>query len=275
MKEYQLLVEIIFKMVNGEEMHLIISQNIAISGASGKMGKAIIIASSERNDFIISAGSVSSHNKLLGLDLGELCGIRNLGKSLSSSLDTLFQDADVIIDFSSIENSLKVLEHASKKSIPVLIGTTGFNDKQFNQIKKFAEKIPVLYAPNTSMGISMLKNMIYSSYSFFSHFQLVSLEETHHIEKKDSPSGTAKYLAKNINLGLKENIKDSDIKSNRSGDIKGEHEIIFKNNNEEIKILHTVKDRSVFAEGAIDGAKWLSRQESGAYDMSDVYLFSS
>ena len=249
--------------------------NIFISGASGKMGKALVRILSDSTECKVAGGTASKKNKSVGLDLGKVAGINPLGIYLVSNFSTL-NDANIIIDFSSEHWAMKALEAASNKDIPILLGTTGFNDKQLKEVKRIAKSIPVLLAPNTSLGVNLIKKIIISLGLELQNYQ-IEIEEIHHKDKLDSPSGTAKDLATTINFALDQTrVKYEDIKSKRVGDITGEHKIFLKDRYEEIEVIHKVTDRLVFARGAIKASRWLMDQEAGLYLMSDVYTsFSS
>ena len=135
--------------------------NIFISGASGKMGKALVRILSDSTECKVAGGTASKKNKSVGLDLGKVAGINPLGVYLVSNFSTL-NDANVIIDFSSEHWAMKALEAAFNKDIPILLGTTGFNDKQLKEVKRIAKSIPVLLAPNTSLGVNLIKKIIIS-----------------------------------------------------------------------------------------------------------------
>ena len=248
--------------------------NIFISGASGKMGISLIRAFSSHDDTRLIGGCSSQTNSSLGQDLGKLADTDLLGVLLSSNVEEA-EKADLIVDFSSIQNSLQVLEYASEKSIPVLVGTTGFGITDLSKITNFSKNIPILLAPNTSLGINLIKKVITFLGKELQNYD-INIKEKHHASKKDNPSGTAKDIANTVNQILgKDKISYIDIDSKRQGDIKGEHKLTFKEDYEEIQIIHKVTDRSVFAKGAVEAAIWLSKKEIGLYEMSDVFTFSS
>ena len=164
---------------------------------------------------------------------------------------------------------MSVLEDARSRKIPIIIGTTGFNESQLKEINKISLEIPVLLAPNTSSGIAVLKTIITNSRALFSEDSIIEIEETHHEEKKDSPSGTA--------LDLKETIlshfpnSEITVESFREGTNPGEHTIRVKLANESIELTHKAEDRSIFASGALIGARWLLSKPKGLYRMHDIY----
>ena len=218
---------------------------LIISGATGRMGLSLISCMKDFKDFefIYSA----------------------------SSKDTEIPHGSIIIDFSEPDFSIEVLKKAVERGTPMLIGTTGFNDQHILKIKDSSNHIPILFASNTSLGIYSLKRMVKEILPFISESTIISIEETHHKNKKDAPSGTALDLERFLNkkLGLSKKIN---IKSVRKEDLSGSHSLTFKNSNEEIQITHKSLDRKIYSEGAFIAARWLIDQKPGLYEISDIYL---
>mgnify|MGYP001166521105 FL=1 len=218
---------------------------LIISGATGKMGLSLKECLNEFLDFELVYSA--------------------------SSKELEIPNASMIIDFSESSFSIEILKQAVEKRIPMLIGTTGFNNEQKEEIESSSNYIPILLAPNTSLGIYSLKRMIKELLPFISETTIISIEETHHKNKKDSPSGTALDLENFIQeeFSLTNNIS---IKSNRIEDLSGSHSLSFINNNEEIQISHKSLNRKVYSEGAFIAARWLLGQGPGLYEISDIYL---
>ena len=151
----------------------------------------------------------------------------------------------------------------------MLIGTTGFNEDELDEINKISKEIPLLLAPNTSMGIALLKKILDYSKEVLNVASLIEIHEQHHKEKKDSPSGTAI----NIKDQLKDILSNKDIyiESSRVGNSPGAHTIKLSFEEETIEISHKAKDRSIFAKGAIIAGKWLKDKPPGLYTMQDIY----
>ena len=178
-------------------------------------------------------------------------------------------DIDLIIDFSRPQNSIEVLRFACKENIPTVLGTTGFNQTELNEINEITKEIPLLIAPNTSMGMAMFKKVIHYSKDVLKIASSIEIHEKHHKKKKDSPSGTA--------INLKEQLKEIlsteeiEILSFREGDSPGEHSLKLFFEDETLEISHKVLDRSIFAKGAIIAGKWLKNKPPGPYTMQDIY----
>ena len=242
---------------------------VAISGSTGRMGKALIKAIGQNEDFELVGGVAGQENKNIGKDLGEIAEVEKIGVPLSSNLYDL-SEIGVLIDFSEAKFSLKAVEYSKNLHIPLVLGTTGYEDEDLNIIREASQFIPLLKASNTSLGIAFLKKIIDLTSDSFSYFDNLEILETHHQDKKDSPSGTALDLAN----FLSERIKGKDsiaIESQRTGDTAGEHKIILSKEAERIELTHKALDRSIYAKGALAGAKWLNSKPNGLYSMSDIY----
>ena len=254
--------------------HFLIVNNkmlkVAISGSTGRMGKALIKAIGQNEDFELVGGVAGQENKNIGKDLGEIAEVEKIGIPLSSNLYDLSEEIEVLIDFSEAKFSLKAVEYSKNLHIPLVLATTGYEDEDLNIIRKASQFIPLLQASNTSLGIAFLKKIIDLTSDSFSYFDNLEILETHHQDKKDSPSGTALDLAN----FLSERIKGKDsipIESQRTGDTAGEHKIILSKEAERIELTHKALDRSIYAKGALAGAKWLNSKPNGLYSMSDIY----
>ena len=243
-------------------------KNLFISGITGKVGKLLSSYALESNHFKLVGGSCSPDNNFFEKDVGTLLEIDETGIQISERMP---EDlcVDIIIDFSSPKNSMKILKLAKIKEIPILIGTTGFSEGDFKEIEIASTQIPVLFAPNTSSGIAILKNILSKSKNLFSEDNQFSISETHHMEKKDSPSGTALDLQRTI-ISFYPEAK-VDVESYREGDNPGEHKVSITLDNEIIEFIHRAEDRSIFALGALKGAVWLTERSAGLYSMSDIY----
>ncbi len=228
---------------------------LIISGSTGKMGLSLKDTLENKKD----------HKFFKTLEIVPFESISN----------PEIYDSSVIIDFSEASFSIEVLEKAVAKKIPMVIGTTGFNEEQHETIKGASKQIPLVLTPNTSLGITTLKNMIYSALNlgFYNNSTKVKIVEKHHKDKKDLPSGTSKDIVKFIK---NQTSKDESIpiESIREEDISGEHSVSFINNNEKLTISHKALDRSIYSDGALLAAIWLDskRDLPDLYQMSDIYL---
>ena len=236
--------------------------HIGICGALGRMGKEI--------EFYLK----DDKEALLGFAFDK-----------GANLSELFAKSSVIIDFSAPNATKALLEFARTSPKPLVIGTTGLNEKILELMQNASVAMPVFYATNMSLGVAVLNHLAKQAATLLKGFD-IEIVEMHHRYKKDAPSGTAMTLAQNVasarNLDLKKlrvsgrdgiiGERKSDeiaVMSLRGGDIVGKHTIGFYENGEFLELSHTATSRTTFAKGAITIAKWLYSQEAGYYTMSD------
>lgn len=175
-------------------------------------------------------------------------------------------ESEVVIDFTNSATFSKNLDLSLKNKKPFVSGTTGLSDQQFAELQKASATIPVLWASNMSLGVCVLNQMLeqlknISDYEFF-------IEETHHIKKKDSPSGTALTLKKNLEAAIAKPV--SDVFALRGGGVFGQHRVIALGPEETLTIQHDALNRTVFARGALKCAKWILDKKQGHFAISDV-----
>lgn len=186
-----------------------------------------------------------------------LCGLIDE----DSDLEIVEEDCDLVIDFSSEEGTKAAL--AKKK--PLVCGTTGLSEETFAQMEELAKEVPVLYSPNFSLGIALCSLMLEQVGEKWRDCVSIEIEETHHTQKKDSPSGTALKLAKLLNLDPKKII------ANRIDDVVGIHQINCLFDAETVTLRHEALSREAFARGAIRAAKFLLTQPARIYGIRDLF----
>ena len=214
---------------------------VFINGLSGKMGSSIADIATQQNDINLI------HDK----------NIKN---------------ADVLIDFSRPSSTLNILEDCLDNNIPMVIGTTGFNQAELRAIKEASKKIPILLAFNMSKGIFIIKKSIQDFLEANNNKLNCTIEEVHHTEKVDSPSGTALELKKVIEIAdIANNILSLKIESKRVEDVFGIHKVIFSSDSDYIEFKHEALSRKVFAEGAIEISKLISSKSPKMYDLEDFF----
>lgn len=228
--------------------------NVAVLGANGKMGQEICSFLKETKFTDNSLGIVRN-----GIAEG-------FKKSATKLNDKDFSKIDVIIDFSSLEAMSENLQFAEKNNIPIMSGITGIRSSEEKNLVKAAKKIPVLWAPNTSLGVATLMKAI-ESLEMIKNFDF-QIEEFHHNKKKDRPSGTAIFLQKKLEKSVGK--KCPEPVGIRGGGIFGVHKIYAMSDNEVIMFEHSALNRKLFAEGAVQAAIWLSKQNKGLYQMQDI-----
>ena len=253
--------------------------NLAISGCLGRMGQQLIKSSKNNKNFKLAA---LTENKAISK---KIAGIK-----LDINTEEAFKKTDVIIDFTVPNCTLDILKIASKLKKRVVIGTTGFTQKEETLIKKFSKNIPILKAGNMSLGINLLMYLTEIASKSLNDEYLSKVFEVHHKHKKDYPSGTALMLGKGIAEGKNKNLynligkkflnkksfpygKKINFNSIRKGEIIGEHEVTFSSGKEIIKLNHEAFDRALYSDGALTAAKWLISKQPGLYSMRDLLNF--
>lgn len=260
---------------------------LIVSGAAGRMGTRIISLAKESEDFRLVGALERKNHEKIGLDVGEVIGLGNLGVALSAELDGISEKADVLIDFSNPRNSVELSAAAADIGLAMVIGTTGFSREESKTIVSRTEKIPCVMAPNMSVGINLLLKVLSDIASVLGDDYDVEVIEAHHRHKKDAPSGTAMRMAGVLAGALGRNLdetavyerkgiigertgKEIGMQTIRAGDIVGEHTVLFGGIGERIEITHKASNRDTFAGGALKAARWIINRQPGCYDMQDV-----
>lgn len=230
---------------------------IGLLGANGKMGIAI---QSVFKDFknLIPFVAISSKPTLI---------FKHQFSNLSDVDQKMLSQVDVWIDFSNPELLINFLNFNKKKSLRLISGTTGLSKKDFSKLKLFSKKSAVFWSSNMSPGLWAFRQSL-KSLSLISNFN-VEIEETHHIHKRDNPSGTALTLQKDIESILKRKIKTP--VGHRKEEVFGIHQITAESTSEIIKFEHIALNRTVFAQGALKAASFLVKKKRGFYSMEDLY----
>ncbi|KAG6559674.1 4-hydroxy-tetrahydrodipicolinate reductase [Candidatus Rhabdochlamydia oedothoracis] len=240
---------------------------LSLLGATGKMGKSILALAANQPNYKVVMGTSRKYLKRPTPQK-----ITNVDINMTSSAKLAIHASDIAIDVSSKYTILHHLKYAKQFSKPLVIGTTGHSIETQKKIEDTAQYIPIFYTPNFSPGISLLLQLVECiKTSRFSKNCCIDIVETHHMHKKDLPSGTAIALAKATG---KEIAEDATTKSNssqvrihaiRSGEVIGEHQVIFEYGNEQIKLIHQAHSRDVFAQGALAAAAFLIDKKPGLY----------
>lgn len=250
--------------------------NISITGAKGKMGEILIKKIMKDKRFCLSG--------LTDLDATKkIEGILIQKNSLNA-----FKKTDVIIDFSRPKSTIQVLKLAKILKKKIVIGTTGFNKIQENQIKKFSKKICIFKSGNMSLGINLLEYVTKILSKNFPNNYQIAISDNHHKKKIDYPSGTAFMLANAVAKGKGKNLnklkgkfyfnKKGDLQINkinffitRKGKTVGKHSVIYDNKMENIELKHTAFSRELFADGALNAAIWINKKNKGLFNMQDMF----
>lgn len=226
---------------------------IVVSGALGRMGKRII-ALAEKDPELVIAGRLEKEP--------------HPEEGIVGNLNSVKADYACIIEFTTPEATLRHVEEARRLKRAMVIGTTGLSEKELDSMRKASKDIPIVFSPNMSVGVNVLFNLIGKAAVLLGKKYKVRIKETHHIHKKDRPSGTAK-LMRDI---VKQSLGEADIptESVREGEIVGDHDIIFESEVDTLKISHSARTRDIFALGALKAAKFIATKKTGLFSMKDV-----
>jgi 4-hydroxy-tetrahydrodipicolinate reductase len=260
---------------------------VAILGVTGRMGRALVAAVDEAKGVVLSGASASPNSKWIGKDVGEASASRVRGLAVSSTAATAIGAAQVAIDFTSPEATGANLTACIAANCPLVLGTTGHDERAREQIAQAARRIAVVTAPNMSLGVNLLLKLVELTAGTLDESYDIEVLEAHHRNKKDAPSGTALALggvaagargvaleevAEHARHGVAATRRKGAIGFSvfRGGDVVGDHTVTFAGIGERIELTHRASDRMAFARGAVKAAQWVVRREPGLYSMQDV-----
>ncbi len=247
---------------------------VAVNGATGRTGSAVVEAAVEREDVDPVVGFAS--------EAGEVAGVPVVGPD--GRADALAEhDLDAVIDFSLPEASLALIEDLTTagSDAALVVATTGFDEEGLAALEVAADDRPVLKAANFSRGVQALLRAVDEAVAALPGYDL-ELVETHHDGKVDAPSGTAGAILETIRerrdvepvYGREGHAPREDdevgVFARRAGDVRGEHELLLADNDEALTLTHRAEDRGVFAAGALDAATWLDGRDPGRYEFDAV-----
>lgn len=255
---------------------------ICMAGACGRMGRRILDMAADAEDIEVGGAFDLPENAGAGIQLGSGAKVAVAGSAAEG-----LAEADVLIDFTLAEACVANVKTAAEQGIPAVVGTTGLTATQVAELKTFAGQVPIVYAPNMSVGVNLLFKLTREVAATLGLDYNVEIVEAHHNQKKDSPSGTAVRLGECAADGLglsydkhavhgrqglagarpKEQIGMHAV---RGGDIVGEHTVSFISQGERVELVHKAHSRDNFARGALVAARFAVKAEPGLYDMQDV-----
>ena len=220
---------------------------IAVSGCNGRMGSGI--------------------KKLVESDPGlKLAGAFDAGDDPYGPI----RGCDVLIEFTTPDATVKNVAVAKELRKPVVIGTTGLDKDKIDFIKEASRSVAIVFAPNMSVGVNLLFKLTQKASSVLDSAYNVSISETHHIHKKDAPSGTAKRLRELVAGARGMSLDNVKVESHRIGEVVGDHAVVFDGAEETVELRHHAKSREVFMRGAVLAAQFVAGRKAGLYGMDDV-----
>lgn len=260
---------------------------IAISGAGGRMGRALIQAVAAAEGATLAAALERPDSSLIGSDAGELAGVGALGVKISGDLAAVADAFDVLIDFTVPAATAANIEACRKAGKKIVIGTTGLSEEQKAALQQAAGDIALVYSGNYSIGVNVTLRLLELAAQTFGDTVDVEIIEAHHRHKIDAPSGTALMMGEAVAGALDRDLKEVAVyeryghtgardrktigfQTIRGGDIVGDHNVMFIGEGERVEIRHVATSRMNFANGAVRAALWLDGKVAGRYDMRDV-----
>lgn len=263
------------------------SLKIAVTGASGRMGKAVIRAIAGSKGVKLHAALARAGGKEIGKDAGALAGIEPLGVTVTADAAKAFKGCDVVIDFTRPDAMAVYAKAAAKAGAAFISGTTGLKSAQEAVLKAVAKQVPVLWAANMSLGVALLQALVEQAAAALGPEFDIEIIEMHHRRKEDAPSGTALALGQAAAKGRKASLakvqklgrqgitgprKAGEIgfAAVRGGDVAGDHEVIFAGDSELLTLSHRALNRDIFATGALKAARLAVGRKPGLYGVQDI-----
>ncbi|MGQ9686611.1 MAG: 4-hydroxy-tetrahydrodipicolinate reductase [Thiobacillaceae bacterium] len=262
------------------------NRRVVIAGCTGRMGRALLEAVAGATDLRLTAALDRPGSPALGRDAGELAGAP-LGVAVTDDVAAALRDADVMIDFTRPEATLGHIAACRRAGVAMVIGTTGFDAGGRQLIAEAAAHIPIVFAPNMSVGVNLVFKLLDTAARVLAEGFDVEIIEAHHRHKVDAPSGTALRMGEVIAQALQRDLKTCAVYGRegvtgerpaqtigfatvRGGDIVGDHTALFAGIGERVEITHKASSRMTFALGALRAARFLADKSNGLYDMQDV-----
>ncbi len=259
-----------------------------VCGVGGRMAGRMVHLIRETEDIQVVGGVERTDHPAIGKDLGEVVGLGQLGIQVSADLEQIIDQGDVVVDFTIAQAAVQHLRTVAAHGKAMVIGTTGLEKEQLEEVRQLAKKIPCFMAPNMSVGVNVMFKLLQDAARLLGDEYDVEIIEAHHRYKVDAPSGTAVKMAEILAEALHRNIDEVGvygrpkgiigqrkpheigIQTIRAGDIVGEHTTIFGGLGERLEITHRAQSRDNFGRGALRAIRWILRQKPGLYDMQDL-----
>jgi 4-hydroxy-tetrahydrodipicolinate reductase len=252
------------------------SVKLAISGCSGRMGRAIAALALQDSAFAVAAALEAAGHEAVGHDYGTVLGRpASLGLPVIDDAERAVKQADVFVDFTRPEATIEHLRLAKAHKRAMVIGTTGLSETHIRTLQDAAASIPIVFSPNMSVGVNVLFEIARAAAQRLGAAFDVEVIESHHRGKTDSPSGTALRLAEVLAAARGQAKGSIPVHAVRAGEIVGDHTVILAGPSERLELTHRAQSREVFARGALRAAQFVHRRAPGLYDMSHVLAASS
>lgn len=240
--------------------------NLAVAGSCGRMGQNICKLILESDTLTLTEVFESAGHPDISKDMGEILGGEPCGVIVEDAFPEDLQ-ARVLIDFTSPDSTVYNADKCAVKGLNMVVGTTGLSERQEESLFRASEKVAVVFSPNMAVGVNVLFDLVKRAAMLLDEDFEIKVDETHHLHKKDSPSGTAKMIAKIVKDQIK---RDPPVEASREGEVIGFHRVVYEGALERLTVSHEAKDRSVFAAGALKAATYVADKKNGLFDMKDV-----
>ncbi len=260
--------------------------HVAIAGASGRMGRSLLEILAQAPDARLVGALERGQSPYLGRDAGELVGAP-CGVAISADIERTLATADVLIDFTRPEGTLRHLAACDVLKVKMVIGTTGFSEQHRERMSDVGQRIGIVAAPNMSVGVNLIFKLLDTAARVLAEGYDIEIVEAHHRHKVDAPSGTALRMGEVVAQAVAHDLASCAVYGRegvtgernpstigfatvRGGDIVGDHTVLFAGIGERVEITHKASSRATFAQGALRAARWLANRPAGLYDMQDV-----
>jgi 4-hydroxy-tetrahydrodipicolinate reductase len=267
-----------------------VAARVVIAGSGGRMGQTLIEALLAQPDLVLVGALDVAASPLAGRDAGERFA-RATGVAISADVAGALRNADVLIDFTRPEATVEHVAACAAAGVAAVVGTTGLSEVDRSQLAVHARAVPIVYAPNMSVGINVLLKLAAIAAQRLGDGYDVEIVEMHHRHKVDAPSGTALQLGRVVATALGRDLDTDGVYARegitgergsrsigfatlRGGDVVGDHTVVFAGPGERIELTHKAASRMTFAQGALRAARFVTERKragaSGLYDMDDV-----
>jgi 4-hydroxy-tetrahydrodipicolinate reductase len=260
---------------------------IGVVGCGGRMGRMLVAEIAATEDCSVAGGSEAPGSGYVNQDIGELAGIGRIGIPIGETVEELMRGSDVVLEFTSPAATAEHAELAASLGTAMVIGTTGLSLEQGERVRQAARNIPIVWAPNMSLGVNVLLSIVEEVAKRLGPDWDIEIMEMHHRGKVDAPSGTALALGRAAAAGrgvaleeVEQRARDGITGSRRSGDIgfaalrggdtTGDHHVIFAGAGERLELTHRATTRAIYAKGAVRAARWVVGRAPGVYGLKEV-----
>jgi 4-hydroxy-tetrahydrodipicolinate reductase len=260
---------------------------MGVVGCGGRMGRMLVAEIAATEGCAVAGGSEAPGSGYVNQDIGELAGIGRIGIPIGEAVDKLMGSSDVVLEFTSPAATAEHATLAASIGTAMVIGTTGLSPDQGQMVRLAADRIPIVWAPNMSLGVNILLRVVEQVASRLGPDWDIEIIEMHHRGKVDAPSGTALALGRAAAAGRGARFEEVEVRARdgitgprrsgdigfaalRGGDAVGDHQVIFAGSGERLEFVHRTTTRAVFAKGAVRAAHWVVGRPPGLYGLGDV-----